>query len=268
MFVPTKTANNFHYIDYKLPLTGNQNDMRSTYDFGHRHQILNDRIGPPDVSATDRCTTLNARQMRHPYVTETHQQYGAKSLAPTIETAERAPTADRVRYVQQQQERIFCSAPKPMAFGRSQYQRDFELLQANGRQRRFDNVIVPLCLLANNRPAASELHVQANQPGHHKFLDPYATTSMLELPQHSIEQQTGIGRKDNVTLWDWLGYRKGKGFGLHVQPVTQIHGPTRNLMVCRSVETVPPSMRLIPKGLKAVPHNGMRSEQRAEYKCR
>lgn len=262
MFEPNRTANNFHYIDYKQPLSRSQNDMRTAYEFGHRYQILNDRIGPPSGPSTASCTTANAQPMRHPYVTESQQQYVFKAQ-PRAQTAERAPTADRVRYVQTQQERIFRRAPKALASGRSQYQRDFEPVQ-----RRFDSIIVPLCLPGDKAPAASQLPVQANRPGHHKFLDPYATTNMLELPQHSIEQQTGIGRKDNVTLWDWLGYPKGKGFGLHVQPVTQLHGPTRNLMVCRPVATAPPPMRVIPKGVKAVPHNGMQSEQRAEYRCR
>lgn len=90
-------------------------------------------------------------------------------------------------------------------------------------------------------------------------MDPFCTTSMLDYPQHSVEQQNGIARKDHTTLWDWLEFPKGRGFGLKFYPVKQMsarwptHGRKR------------PTNEIIPIDKQAVPHNGMKSESQSAY---
>lgn len=92
-----------------------------------------------------------------------------------------------------------------------------------------------------------------------RYMDPFCTTSMLDYPQHSVEQQNGIARKDHTTLWDWLEFPKGRGFGLKFYPNKQMsarwptHGRKR------------PTNEIIPIDKQAVPHNGMKSESQSAY---
>lgn len=84
---------------------------------------------------------------------------------------------------------------------------------------------------------------------------------MLSYPKHTVEQQTGIGSKDHTTLWDWLEFPKGRGFGLKFYPVKQMgarwpkYGRGKKLF----------NNQVIPIGKHAVPHNGKKSETQAAY---
>lgn len=92
-------------------------------------------------------------------------------------------------------------------------------------------------------------------------MDPYCTTSMLGYPQHSVDQQNGIGRKDHTTLWDWLEFPKGRGFGLKFYPVKQIG--SRWPLYGRGRKHF--TNQIIPLAKDAVPHNGIKSENQAAY---
>lgn len=86
---------------------------------------------------------------------------------------------------------------------------------------------------------------------------------MMTYPPHTVDQQNGIGRKDHITLWDWLEFPKSVGYGLHFYPVKQ----KENNEPVGDKAKFPTLIqdRIIPNTRDIVPHNGMRSEQRAEY---
>lgn len=84
---------------------------------------------------------------------------------------------------------------------------------------------------------------------------------MLGYPQHSVDQQNGIGSKDYITIWDWLEYPKGRGFGLKFYPVKQLGA--RWPLYGRGRKQI--DNKCIPKSALAVPYSGMRSEKQAEY---
>lgn len=254
-----KTSNNYHYYDYNKQIIPFKNDMRTTYDFGHRNQIINDRIGPPNVSIADTCRVLAAKEINYAYSTETGRQFYAKAPSTFDQKAERAPALWRPQFAQSAEERIFRRPPKNIDRFHSQYQRDYTVPLAEVA----DGPAPTGGLQPYSAPAASDQSIYAHRPGHYKYMDPYATTNMLAHPQHSVEQQNGIGRKDCVTLWDWFEYPKGKGYGLQFYPVKQ-RGPPEP-MQDRTVFKLMMRDRLIPNERLPVPHNGMRSEQRAEF---
>lgn len=86
---------------------------------------------------------------------------------------------------------------------------------------------------------------------------------MLDYPPYTEEQQNGIARKDYTTLWDWLEFPKGKGFGLSLYPVKQkgIKEPIGD----KARFSLLTSDRIIPNTKEAVPNNGMKSEKQSEY---
>lgn len=258
-----KTSNNYHYYDYNKQIIPIKNDMRTTYDFGHRNQVLNDRIGPPNVSIPDVCRVLAAKEINYAYSTETGRQYYAKAPSTFDQKAERAMAATRPHFAKSAEDRIFRRPPKNIDRFHSQYQRDYVVPLAEVAEGSAGSPTTNNGLMPYRSPAASEQKIFAHQPGHYKYLDPYATTNMLAHPQHSVEQQNGIGRKDCVTLWDWFEYPKGKGYGLQFYPVKQ-RGPVEP-MQDRLVFKLMMKDRLIPNERLPVPNNGMRSEQRTEY---
>lgn len=105
-----------------------------------------------------------------------------------------------------------------------------------------------------NRPQ-NMLHLRS------RYMDPYCTTSMLGHPQHSVEQQNGIGRKDYITLWDWFEIPKGKGYGLKFFPVKQKGARWPTFGRVRKLH----SNHIIPLAMAAVPNNGLKSEKSAAY---
>lgn len=248
--------NQFTNIDYNAPIPPQRQDMRTAYNFGHRYRHLNDRIGPPNVTVPNVCRALANSEVPPPttdYTSETRRQFHAKTLGTSDPCAERAMCSARPQFVRSTEERIFQRPPKAIAYGsRSQYGRDFT---APSNATTAPPPPPPPSQASFGWPARDPLlTIRANVPGHYKYMDPYATTNMLAHPQHSVDQQNGIGRKDCITLWDWLRVPKGHGYGLQTFPTRDQHRPSE-----------PMDGRTLPPLRQRVPHNGMRSEQRAEF---
>lgn len=94
-------------------------------------------------------------------------------------------------------------------------------------------------------------------------MDLYCTTSMLSYPQHTVEQQNGIGRKDYITLWDWMEFPKGRGFGLKFYPLKQkgARWPPGHGSGGRKQH----NNQVVPLAKKSVPNSGIKSESRRDY---
>lgn len=252
-----KTINKFNFIDYQKPLVPIKNDMRTSYFFGHRNYLLNEHIKPSAASNIDTCTVLANTTMRYDYRTEHRRQYRMKMPVEQVPKAKLPMSARKPQFVQTQQEKTFRQPPKPIV-STATNDRTYPTPTADVFCERF----IPTASIYRSPPASKDI-VYCQQPGRSKYMDPYATTTMLDYPPRTVDQQNGIGSKDYITVYDWLEFPKGKGFGLHFYPVKKkgfkepIGDRIRFPLFVKD--------RLIPNTKELVPHNGMRSEQRTEY---
>lgn len=86
---------------------------------------------------------------------------------------------------------------------------------------------------------------------------------MLSHPPATVDQQNGIGRKDCITVWDWLEFPKAHGFGLAFYPVKQRNFKEPVGDKCKFL--LLPGDRIIPETRNLIPNNGMKSEKQAAY---
>lgn len=158
-----KTKNNYQYVDYNKQINPVKNDMRTTYDFGHRYQYLNDRIGPPDVSIPDRCNTLATQELHYDYTTETRKQFYFKANSTFVPRADRGIRCNKTQYVQTAEEKLFAHPPQAIDWAKSSYQRDY----VQPVQQYVEPVLVDTCAKYRS-PAKSQNVIYANSPGHYK----------------------------------------------------------------------------------------------------
>lgn len=96
-----------------------------------------------------------------------------------------------------------------------------------------------------------------------KYLDPYVTTNMSDFVPYSATAQGGIGKRDNITFWDWIGVPKAKGYGLKEPPqkIKLRDEPVYEKLMFVNVA----HNRLMPNKPKFVPHTGLTSEAKSNY---
>lgn len=251
-----KTTNKFNFVDYQTPINPIKNDMRTSYHFGHQNYLLNDLINPP-TDAIDACQVLGQKEARYDYLTETRRQFRWKTPVEHVAKANIAMSCKKLQFIQREQERTFQRPPNTIRTGTTT-----DRTYPTPPRESFCEKFIPIGMKYRSPPASQDL-VYCNQPGHAKYMDLFATTTMLDYPPRTIDQQNGIGRKDYITLYDWFELPKSKGFGLHFYPVKQrgFNEPIGDRMKFPLLV----KDRIIPNTKDNVPHNGMRSEQRAEY---
>lgn len=158
-----QTKNNYQYVDYNKQIIPIKNDMRTTYDFGHRYQYLNDRIGPPDVSIPDRCNIFATKEQHYDYVTESRKQFYFKANSTFDQRADRGMSCTKPQFVQTVEEKMFAHPPKAIDWAKSSYQRDF----VQPVQQYSEPVIRNSCTKYSS-PAKSRDVIFAHSPGHYK----------------------------------------------------------------------------------------------------
>lgn len=260
---PTETQNIFNFIDYKIPIgnqiQANNDDNRSSYTRAHQNYIHNEKIGDPPSSeliVNQICRTLQNKEVAYDYTSETRRQYKWKEPNRQLAQANLAIHLKRPHFAKSMQEKIFQAPPKPIMCT-SSYATDYSAKSEEFLQK------VPAKDVQCPPPEPPKTIIHANQPGHYKYMDPYATTNMLSYPMHDVDQQNGIARKDYITVWDWYELPKGKGFGLERYPVKRksAHVPVYD----RKQFQQPIYDRIVPNVPDIVPHNGMTSESKANY---
>lgn len=122
--------------------------------------------------------------------------------------------SDRPQYVKTFDRRMKNHPPKPIAQYDTRTRIDYDRKIAQPDEHiQFQ----PHC----PQPIKSNEFMYANTQGHNKYLDIFMTTNMKDYVPYSEEQQYGIARKDNITVWDWLELTKSHywGYGLKEFPV-------------------------------------------------
>lgn len=157
-----QTKNNYQYVDYKKQIIPAKNDMRTTYDYGHRYQYLNDRIGPPDVSIPDRCKTLGTHEMHYDYATESRKEFYFKANTIFDQRADRGMSCVKPQFVRTTQEKMFAHPPKAIDWARSNYQRDYVV-----PVQQYSEPVGESCT-QYHAPAKSQNVIYAHAPGHYK----------------------------------------------------------------------------------------------------
>lgn len=255
----TTTQNAYNFIDYKIPIgtriRANNDDTRSAYTRAHQNYSHHEKVGDaPSRSITNNvCDILQRKEMPYDYRSESSKQYTWKEADRQSEQANLAIHLRRPHFAQSMEQRCFRAPPKPIRTT-SSYTNDYDVKSI---EVTFEPMTVDILCKGPEPPTAS---INAGQPGHYKYLDPYATTTMLAYPMH---EHNGIARKDGITVWDWYELPKGKGFGLATYPVKRksFHVPVYDSRQFGA----PIYDRILPNTAEIVPHNGMMSEQRGEY---
>lgn len=158
-----KTKNNYQYVDYHKQIIPIRNDMRTTYDFGHRYQYLNDQIDPPEVSIPDRCKLLSTKERHCKYESESRKEYYFKAPMTFDQRADRGMNCHRPQFQQTIEEKMFAHPPKAIDWAKSNYQRDFLIPVKQYSEPPPDNSCSKY-----NPPAKSSNVIFANSPGHYK----------------------------------------------------------------------------------------------------
>ena len=154
-------TNNYHYIDYDQQIIPIKNDVRTTYNFGHRNYIVNDIVAPPLPSIRDVCKVLGNREARYDYTTETRKQMTWKSPISYDQKADLAIPCKKPQFVQTAQEFIFRNPPKPITL-KSGYSQDYNIKPQQYAETVKSNDI------PYKSPARPHHNVYANKPGHYK----------------------------------------------------------------------------------------------------
>lgn len=254
----TPTQNAYDFIDYKIPIgtsiRANNDDLRSAYTRAHQSYTHTEKVGEAAFgSISNVCGVLQRKEMAYDYRSESRKQYTWKEANRQLAQANLAIRLQRPHFAKTMQERCFQAPPKPLR-NTSSYTTDYGVKTPEF----FLKPTGPDVLCKAPEPPTSSIN--AGEPGHYKYLDPYATTNMLAYPQH---EQNGIARKDGITVWDWYELPKGKGFGLATYPVKRksFNEPMYDRCQFRSAIYD----RISPNTAEIVPHNGMVSEQRDKY---
>lgn len=155
------TTNSYHYIDYNKQINPIKNDMRTTYDHGHRNYICNDSIAPPDNLTKNACRIIGNKEMRYDYLTENQNQFAWKLPVTHFQKADLAIPCYKPQFIQDAQEKTFRNPPKAIKH-LSSYNVDYKVQPAA-----FTEMPV-LSKHIYKSPARSEDVIYSNQPGHYK----------------------------------------------------------------------------------------------------